>query len=534
MTQDMNNEEIAADPEDKLVHLLKDIDKQIQNGTLSSETPPESLQETDPNKHLTASQLERLRKSQQALQFINLVRDDLKQRSASQRNPDSTIQEKTTPSDLPEFPGLNELDRFQIIRLIGQGGFAAVFLARDRLLERDVALKIPRPHSLSSPESVKRFQREAKAAALLSHPSIVSVYEAGNVGPIHYLVTDYCQGQSLGQWFKKNKGKINSEVAVRIVQRLAEAAQHAHQRGIIHRDLKPENILVIDGKQPVEDRLRVVDFGLAKRTDSEESMVTLDGAVVGTPLFMSPEQARGEKNTTHAADIFSLGVILYHLLTHQLPFTGRNNLAVLTSVESEDPNAPSVHDSRIARDLDAICMKCLEKKTVNRYQTAFDLAMDLGRYLDGHPVSARLLNPVEKFGRWVSGNRLLSGTIFLLFISLAAGMSLTTWKWMESESHLQTAKTQFDRAEKNIQLAQNTIQNLVGSLAEKLKETANYSQEALHLAEDALNVQKEILKDRPDHQETIFATAEAHFRVASIARLTSDFPKGVLHSQQAT
>lgn len=348
-----------------------------------------------------------------------------------------------TDVQLPE-----KVDRFEIIRVLGQGGFARVFLARDPKLNRLVALKILKPTALLSGESRLRFQREAHAAAILSHPNIVPVFESGATGPIHFLVSEYCDGQTLAEWLKDNGHQVSPDTAAKIVARLAEAVQHAHQKGVVHRDLKPGNILVHDRDDDEEmlDNLRITDFGLARLSESDTDTLTTDGAIVGTPAYMSPEQARGDKEIDHSTDLFSLGVILYELLTGRIPFRGDNHIATLRLVEAADPESLRSISPHVPRDLEAICLKALEKNAANRYRTAHDFGNDLSRWSNGLPVIARPVRPDEKAWRWCQRNPGLATAISFAFVSLALGLSLTTWKWLEADRNFVLANKETKRA----------------------------------------------------------------------------------------
>ncbi len=324
------------------------------------------------------------------------------------------------------------IGRFETIRLLGQGGFAKVFLCRDDNLNRLVAIKVPKPHALLSAEARRRFEREARAAAMLSHPAIVPVFQNDLTGPVTYLVCAYCEGPTLAEWIPDHREQINPQVAARIVRRLAEAVEHAHQRGVIHRDLKPSNILVesdyssasIVPQNDVEDsedssdisqRLRITDFGLAKYThDLQSASLTVDGSVLGTPAYMSPEQARGETAVGVSTDVYSLGTILYELLTGTTPFRRTSHLATLRAIEDEAPKPLRQVKPGIPKDLEAICLKCLEKQPRRRYSTAHELSGDLSSWLEGRPVIARCPTRLDRFYSWLRRNPALAVTLAIV------------------------------------------------------------------------------------------------------------------------
>ena len=369
--------------------------------------------------------------------------------------------------------------RFEIEGVLGQGGFARVFLARDPKLDRKVALKVLNPTAVVSNEARLRFQREAHAAAILSHPNIVPVFESGSVGPIHFLVSEYCEGETLAHWFEDKKRKVVPKTAARIVARLAEAVQHAHQRGVVHRDLKPGNIL-LQSQENSEDFLdcfRITDFGLARFSENDLNTLTTDGAIVGTPAYMSPEQACGDKDIGHATDVFSLGVILYELLTGKLPFRGDNHISTLRLVEDAKTVAPRNINSDIARDLEAICLRALEKQPTDRYETAHEFGQDLTRWLGGLPVQARPIRPHEKAWRWCKRNPHLAAALSFAFLSFAIGLALTTWKWLEADRNMIFANRETKRANDEAQTAKDET-----ARANKLSKRTNDALEAFKFA----------------------------------------------------
>jgi len=252
------------------------------------------------------------------------------------------------------------IGRFEIVKVLGGGGFAKVFLANDPILNRLVALKVPKRNVLTSEQAKFRFEREAQTAALLTHPNIVPIYETGSVDDTSFIASGYCSGKTLRDWFLLHDKKIDHRVAAQIVSKLAEAADYAHQRGVIHRDLKPDNILFdtevdeTSDEHEIANSLRITDFGLAKSIQSDDLSLTTDGAIIGTPSYMSPEQARGDKSIGRASDIYSLGVMLYELLSGSPPHLGENHISTLRAVENDIPVALSKHRRSIPRDLDAI------------------------------------------------------------------------------------------------------------------------------------------------------------------------------------
>ena len=270
----------------------------------------------------------------------------------------------------PGPPG-GRLGRFEVLQELGRGGWGVVFRAFDPLLGREVALKVPRPEVAVAPEFAAQFAARARAAAGLDHPNLVPVYEVGSDGAIRFLVSAYCPGETLASWLRRRDEPVPFETAAATLATLAEAVQHAHDRGVIHRDLKPTNIL-LEPKSSLAAGLgfipRVTDFGLAKLLFEEPGPGrTITGTVMGTASYMAPEQAAGKsKDVGPLADLYALGAILYEVLTGRPPFQGESDLEVLLHVQSDEPMAPTRLRPRLPRNLETICLRCLEKEPGRR------------------------------------------------------------------------------------------------------------------------------------------------------------------------
>ncbi len=282
--------------------------------------------------------------------------------------------------DLPE-----QFGRYRIVKRLGRGGMGSVYLAHDSQLDRQVALKTPHFTADDGPEVLERFTREARAAATIDHPNICPVYDVGSIDGVHFVTMAYIDGRPLSELVQEGK-PLPQRAAAALVRKLAAALAEAHRHGVIHRDLKPGNVMVNRRKEPV-----VMDFGLARRVNKEDERLTRTGAVLGTPAYMPPEQVAGDvKAMGPACDVYSLGVMLYEMLTGQLPFRGPLT-AVLGRILTQEPEAPSKLRPDLDPALEAICLMAMAKKPADRFTSMEEMADALGRYLKGEaaPIKAR-------------------------------------------------------------------------------------------------------------------------------------------------
>ena len=309
------------------------------------------------------------------------------------------------------------LGDYDLLEEVARGGMGVIYRARQRSLSRIVALKVLSSGEFASPEYVQRFRAEATAAARLQHPNIVAIHEVGEHDGVRFFTMDYVEGPNLGQLMAGRT--LPPERAAGYLKTIAEAIQHAHQQGILHRDLKPSNVLIDPFGEP-----RVTDFGLAKEITGNSDL-TMTGQVLGTPGYLPPEQADATLGPlTPAADVYSLGAILYYMLTARAPFVAGSMQELLRQVLADDPVAPRLLNPEVPRDLETICLKCLDRDPARRYQSAAQLAEDLRRFLAHEPIVALPVSSVGRFTRWCRRRPALAA-VWLLAVVLAVGSSVS-------------------------------------------------------------------------------------------------------------
>ncbi len=334
---------------------------------------------------------------------------------ALQIGDETKVVAQPSKKDFPDVAG-QVFGTYELLEQIGQGGMGVVYKARQRPLNRIVALKLILSGPQASEAEIKRFRIEASAAATLRHPNVVAIHEVGEHEGRHYFSMDFIEGRSLTDVIRRTP--LPADRAAGYVVTIAGAIHYAHECGILHRDLKPHNVLLDASDQP-----HITDFGLARQI-AVDSDLTVSGAVLGTPSYMPPEQAAGRRREIGpASDVYSLGAILYDLLTGRPPFRADTPLDTLRQVLDSEPAAPRLLNRKVPRDLETICLKCLAKNPGHRYGTARDLADDLGRFLRHEPILAQPIGPIGRMWRWSRRNPAIAGLIGalgLMFVLLGA------------------------------------------------------------------------------------------------------------------
>ncbi len=410
---------------------------------------------------------------------------------------------------------------YEVIGELGRGGMGVVYRAWQLALSRTVALKVIKSGGFASTAERRRFQNEAEAVAQLDHPNIVPIYEVGESQGLQYFSMKLIAGTGLDN--RRDDYRNDPRATAGLLAIVARAVDHAHRRGILHRDLKPANILVDEQGAP-----HVTDFGLARRVDAANDL-THSGAIVGTPSYMSPEQAVGGKGSlTTSTDVYGLGSVLYALLTGRAPHGGSSLAETLDRVRAEPPKPPSQVNRAVPRDLEVICLKCLEKEPQRRYASAGDLADDLTRWLAGEPIAARPVGSLAKGWMWCRRHPVPASLSAMLALALVLGFVGVTWKWREAD-HERAVKTRVEEfwtervlagssTEVNPRGAKITLRDVLELAASRVKGDFG----------DEPEVEAEIHQTAGEAYRSLgeYSAAEEHLRAALALNTAMQGPRG--------
>ncbi|MDA1249773.1 MAG: protein kinase [Planctomycetota bacterium] len=387
-------------------------------------------------------------------------------------------------------PTHEHIGHFRLEKRVGAGASGAVWRAHDEELDRTVAIKIPKNNS-QNPRDLEMFVREARAVAQLQHPGIVSMFEVGRDGETLYLVSEFIDGLTLADWMTGQR--LTPREAAALAAKLAEALHYAHEAGVVHRDLKPANILLDRDEQP-----HIADFGLARREVGEVTL-TVDGQILGTPAYMAPEQARGDSHSAdRRADVYAIGGILFELLTGERPFRGNSQMLLHQVLTEPAPRVTSLN-SHVPRDLETICLKCLEKEPGQRYQTAGELLEDLQAFLERRPVKAR---PIGKFGtlaRWSRRKPMIASLSAAVILLTIGGVSGIVWQWQKARANFAQSQTYLGDANRNLGQARAAQKNaeeakvLALASQKKTEEAKKQADEQRSAAEESFSLARQTL-----------------------------------------
>jgi tetratricopeptide (TPR) repeat protein len=414
------------------------------------------------------------------------------------------------PARLPDIPG------YEIVGELGHGGMGVVYKARQTQLGRMVALKMILAGGMAGQDELARFRTEAEAIARLQHANIVQIHEVGEQDGRPFFSLEFCGGGSLAD--KLNGTPLPADEAARLVETLAHAMQAAHEAHVIHRDLKPANVLLTADGTP-----KITDFGLAKKLDVPGQTYT--GVVMGTPSYMAPEQADGQKDVGTAADVYALGAILYELLTGRPPFKAATTLDTILQVKYDEPVPPRQLQSKVPRDLETICLKCLQKKPNARYARALDLAEDLHRFRAGEPIHARPPGPLER--GWKLARRYPGWAAAL--VVFAAGFVITAVLANVAKQQAERAKQEAARAEREAALRVTALDDVLHTISGERLRRAGQTR-LMHEMLERLAPRFEEVLTLPDQDEATRAQQGLALNSLTVIRRTMNKHKEALES----
>jgi eukaryotic-like serine/threonine-protein kinase len=439
--------------------------------------------------------------------------------------------------DPPATPSeLGRLAKYRVRGVLGTGGMGVVFVADDPSLQRPVALKVLRDARLADPRYPARLRREAEAAARLRHPNIVPVYEVGEHRGRPYLALEYLPGGSLADRLGSQPQAVR--LAADLVRLLARAMHHAHGHGVVHRDLKPANLLLA-APELTPANVKIADFGLAKCLDDEG--LTQTGELLGTPSYLAPELTRGGKDSGPLADVYSLGAILYELLTGRPPFRGETVADTLEQVRTLDPVPPRRLRSGLPRDLETVCLKCLHKDPAKRYPSAQDLADDLGRFLGGRPIRARPAGPLDHLLKWSRrqpGYTALFVTVVLAAVAAVTGVVVHNARLRDALDQLSAQEAELrhekERLARQYEAAGDTIHGMLRS-ARSLVDDLAPEPRGIYLRQTlaALHFFRRLREERGDERDLLFQIATTA-RMAGLSEMAlGREPESLAHFREA-